>query len=225
MKQEKKEPLNAEIVSEETRELAKAEVVPKFEITVSEAKNRLDELNSFIKSQMVDKQDFGKVPGFGSKPTLFKSGAEKLENIHGFYHEFEQLEKIEDFDKEFFFYRYKCKVFHKKSGFKQAECVGSANSKESNRKGQNVYNLINTIDKMAQKRAFVGAILSACRVSSTFTQDLEDIKTEAHQTASKPSNRGYKCIGCQAPISVKVAEYSSGKYGEQLCMDCQNKRG
>ena len=38
-----------------------------------------------------------------------------------------------------------------------------------------VYTLVNTVLKMAQKRALVGAALSAGRLSEVFTQDMEDI--------------------------------------------------
>lgn len=38
------------------------------------------------------------------------------------------------------------------------------------------YNIANTISKMAQKRAYVGAVLFAAGLSEFFTQDLEDFK-------------------------------------------------
>src|SRR3990167_2926627 len=38
-----------------------------------------------------------------------------------------------------------------------------------------IYSQVNTILKMAQKRALVGAALSACRLSEIFTQDMEDM--------------------------------------------------
>jgi hypothetical protein len=38
-----------------------------------------------------------------------------------------------------------------------------------------VYDIVNTIDKMAQKRALIAATLIACNASEFFTQDVEDI--------------------------------------------------
>ncbi|MGB3206451.1 MAG: hypothetical protein WBB28_15805 [Crinalium sp.] len=38
-----------------------------------------------------------------------------------------------------------------------------------------IFDQINTIQKMAQKRAFVGAVLLACNASEFFTQDLDDL--------------------------------------------------
>lgn len=37
-----------------------------------------------------------------------------------------------------------------------------------------IYSIVNTIQKMAKKRALIDAVLSACRLSSVFTQDIEE---------------------------------------------------
>jgi ABC-type uncharacterized transport system YnjBCD ATPase subunit len=52
---------------------------------------------------------------------------------------------------------------------------GSCNSKEKKYESQKykIYDLTNTIVKMAQKRALVAAVLSSCGASEFFTQDLE----------------------------------------------------
>ena len=201
---------------DEEKELVKVDIVPKFEISVEEAEERLKQLNKFIESQMINKIDYGMIPGI-NKPTLFKSGAEKLENIYGLYHEFECLDKKEDWEKGFFFYRYKCKVFRRKDEIKVSEGIGSCNNKEKARIGQDAYTIINTIDKMAQKRAFVAAILSACRVSSKFTQDVEDVKT-------KSSDEAPKCSDCGTSISDSVNKFSKDKFGKSICFKCQPKK-
>jgi len=201
--------MNEEVI--EKKAIVVKDVVPKFAITVPEAQERLKQLNNYIKTIMVEGTDYGKIAGI-SKPTLFKSGAEKLENIYGLYHEFEQLDKREDFEKGFFFYRYKCIVYWRKDGVKVSECIGSANNKEKARIGKDAYDVINTIDKMSQKRAFVGAILSACRVSSEFTQDVEDMK-----------NTVPKCSNCGASISETVKKFSNDKFNKNLCLSCQKK--
>lgn len=43
----------------------------------------------------------------------------------------------------------------------------------------NVFDVVNTIDKMAQKRALVAAVLVATNASEFFTQDLEDFDSES----------------------------------------------
>jgi len=44
-----------------------------------------------------------------------------------------------------------------------------------------LYNLVNTIQKMAQKRALIGTALIACRASDSFTADLEEPEGETGQ--------------------------------------------
>lgn len=56
-----------------------------------------------------------------------------------------------------------------------------------------IFSLVNTILKMGQKRAFVGAALSAGRLSEVFTQDLDDMPRgddapSAPQATTRPQN-------------------------------------
>ena len=55
------------------------------------------------------------------------------------------------------------------------EADGCCNSMEIKYQKQKyrIYDLTNTICKMAQKRALVAAVLSCCGASNFFTQDLE----------------------------------------------------
>ena len=53
---------------------------------------------------------------------------------------------------------------------------------------ENPYDLLNTIDKMAQKRAFVGAVINASRLSIDFSQDLEDLPKEILKNESDFEN-------------------------------------
>lgn len=50
---------------------------------------------------------------------------------------------------------------------------------------QDCYDIVNTIQKMAQKRAFVGAIVIASGTSEYYTQDMEDFR---EQFTEQPSN-------------------------------------
>lgn len=210
-----KEMIPTEKIEKEEPKGAVVEVVPQMEIPVERAKQQLEQLQDFVRSVMVKNQDYGKIPGV-NKPSLFKSGAEKLLNVMGMSAEFELMDKIEDWDNGFFHYRYKCIVRSKKYGHKVAECEGSCNSKEDkyrwrwipewklpegtntskleyktreyksgSRKGEKYklyrmenddpYTLVNTLQKMSQKRSLVGATLIATRTSMTFTQDVEDM--------------------------------------------------
>ncbi len=61
-----------------------------------------------------------------------------------------------------------------------------------------IFDQVNTIKKMAQKRALVAVALIGCRLSDTFTQDIEDMVYEASYTIQeahehpKPSANGKK---------------------------------
>ena len=88
-------------------------------------------LEQFIAKNMKKDEDFGLIPGV-KKRSLWQPGAQKLLFYHGLGVRFEsQADTIVDWDKPFFHYVYKAIVFHKATGLTIAECIGSANSKES----------------------------------------------------------------------------------------------
>ena len=61
-----------------------------------------------------------------------------------------------------------------------AQGIGSANTKEKQYLGQSPFTFINTVLKMAKKRALVDAVLNISATSGIFTQDIEDIPREAN---------------------------------------------
>jgi len=198
------------------------DIVPKFEISPEDNKSQFDKLKRFISTQMQENEDYGVIPGC-KKPSLYKPGAEKLENIFGFYHTFEELAKVEDHDKGFYFYRYRCVVIRRKTGGIVGECIGSCNSKEKRYSGHDPYTLTNTVDKMAQKRAYVGAILNATRVSNEFTQDIEDNPETVSNGRKNVTAHELNCIVCGVGVSNKVADFSTKNFKKVLCMNCQEK--
>ena len=211
---------------EEKMENEKGIVTKEEQLPMDAAIAQIDSMKKFIISVMKPKVDYMELAG---KSCLLKSGAEKLENLHGFSHQFATVEKVEDFEKGFFFYRYKC-IVKNRSGRAVSESIGSANTKEKGRAGQDPYSLVNTIDKMAQKRAYVGAIIAACRVSSDFTQDLDDSPEVEQKHERKVVNASssikkeeLKCNDCGAAITEAVRKYSTQYLGEPLCFDCQKK--
>ncbi|QHI73075.1 hypothetical protein [Aminipila terrae] len=141
--------------------------------SLHEVKQRLEMLQNFISEIMVEGTDYGYLPKTDKK-CLFKSGAEKLCDVFGLSKRIEIVSRMEDFDKGIFHYEVKAIVIDKKTGVIEAEGVGSCNSMEKKYRSQDAYNLTNTILKMAKKRAFVDAVLSATRSSDIFTQDVED---------------------------------------------------
>lgn len=68
---------------------------------------------------------------------------------------------------------YRCDLYNLAGQF-LGSCAGEANSREDRNVESPVWNIINTLIKMAQKRALVGAVLIVTGASDTFTQDVED---------------------------------------------------
>lgn len=166
--------------------------------SISEINNQLAEFKQYVDSVMIKDTDYGVIQGT-QKPTLFKSGAEKLAFLYNLSAEFELINRIEDWKNEqglvvpLFSYTYKCKLRHRNTGMIVAEVDGNCNSLEPKYSLKNKYvdgkyagkepvennfDKVNTIIKMSQKRAFVSAVLMATRASYYFTVDLEDMDLE-----------------------------------------------
>ena len=201
-------------------------------LSIENAVERYNMLIEFTRRVMKEDTDFGKIPGAGTKPTLLKPGAEKLNNLFSHYPTFTLLDKVLDFDTGRFYFQYQCDLFRVEDGRKVGSGNGSCNSlevkyryrlaerkcpecgKSTIIKGRQEYgggwvcfakkggcgakfmdgdaeieaqqvgrientepfDLVNTLDKMAQKRAFIAATLIACNASEFFTQDIEDMQ-------------------------------------------------
>lgn len=159
-------------------------IVPEFAITVNEARQRVAALQQFVNEIMMPNEDYGIIPGC-KKPSLFKAGAEKLCDVFGFSKHVEVINRVEDWDKKIFHYEIKVTLINKRTSLIEAEGVGSCNNRESKYVKQDAYSILNTLLKMAKKRAIVDAVLSATRSSGIFNQDLEDIKKEVNSETEK----------------------------------------
>lgn len=163
---------------------------------------KIQQMQNVVQMTLKKGHDFGEVPGT-SKPTLLKPGGEKICMLFGLNPEYEFLKTTEDYDKEFFSYNIRCTLF--RNGQPVAQGVGSCNSKEkkyrfinvdeipenfvgqseqfTDKYGRTKYkinnpdicSLVNTILKMAKKRAFIDAVLQVASLSEVFTQDIEDM--------------------------------------------------
>ena len=138
-------------------------------------------LTQYVARVLKDGIDYGIIRGT-KKPTLYKAGAEKLIQLFNLRPEFTLVDKVQDWTGEahgmkepLFFYSYRCVLhFPKVCGNPVGEGSGSCNSLEAKYRGSNWrFELVNTIYKMAQKRALVAAVLVTCGASEYFTQDLE----------------------------------------------------
>ena len=95
-------------------------------LTVEEAKQFDDEMNRFIDTVLIAGVDYGIIPHC-SKPSLLKSGAEKILNYLGLIARTEITNRVEDYNVGFF--SYECKVYLiDYNGVVKGEGVGITNT-------------------------------------------------------------------------------------------------
>lgn len=94
---------------------------------VAEVLNKIRALQGVVQQTLQKGKDYGEIAA-GTKPTLLKPGAEKIQMLFGIQNEYEIAEKVEDYDKPLFAYTIKCILL--KGGQKITEGVGSCNSRE-----------------------------------------------------------------------------------------------
>lgn len=184
----------------EDEEKSQALVVPEATQVISS----MESINSFqqiIQDQLTEGVDYSKPGLFGkkSKPSLLKAGAEKIMTILGCRPRFTIIEKIEDFDKPLFYYLFRCEMVRIGTDAVWGDGIGSCTSKEKryvwdayNKKPKEFsFQDVNTIQKMAQKRAMVASVLTMARLSNLFTQDIEDYdrpKNQGTRQRQRPKN-------------------------------------
>lgn len=171
-----KENLQNKIVPLNANAATLVNCVPEFAISLSDAKERITMLQHFVKEMMIPNVDYDMIPKC-DKPSLFKSGAEKLCDIFGFSKHIEIMNRMEDWEKGIFHYEVKATLISKRTGMIEAEGIGCCNSRERKYKSSDPFSIMNTILKMAKKRALIDAVLSATRSSGIFTQDIEDVES------------------------------------------------
>lgn len=159
-----------------------------------------NELVTLITETFKEGIDYGTIPGT-DKPTLYKPGAEKLLKAFGATARYKKVESEVDHDREvkwqkrkkvwsktqrgvynfqieegaslgLYRFIYKCEI-QLPDGRVIGDCDGSGSTMES-KYIDRPRDCENTVMKMAQKRALVGAALNAFGLSNRFTQDLED---------------------------------------------------
>ncbi len=130
-------------------------------------------IDIYVKRHLRKKIDYGTIPYCGNKPVLFKAGAEKLCRLFKLNPTFEVIEKIVDYKGQLFHYHYRCTLYRQGELVGQCDAIASSKERKFNNKKGFDFSAINTIVKMAQKRALVGAVLIVCGASEYFSQDLD----------------------------------------------------
>ena len=138
--------------------------------------------------------DFGVIPRT-KKPSLYKSGAEKICMSYGLFQRYDIETAIEraEGDSPLFYYLVKCSLVKLVDGKEYVFCTGygSANTSEKRNGFNSAYDAANGTLKMAQKRALTGAAIAISGLSDMFTQDIEneDFMKEAVDSATaKPED-------------------------------------
>jgi hypothetical protein len=211
--------------------------------------------------------DYGVIPGT-KKKSLLKPGAEKILRLFGLGARNRLADKEIDRAANFAMFTYRCEVYHLRTNVVIAECEGSVNSQEVKYRERTVWrkkklangkevsesvkedtpvcDILNTIMKMAQKRALIGATILATSASDFFTQDMEAdedpemTKQEAAQPpSSEPKAPANGTPSASAPVSdaqepddiccgkkMMVSKYPDRETGEYplYCTNCKSKR-
>lgn len=184
---------------------------PRIVMPPDEARALDASLRENMKAVLHDGVDYGVIPGTGSKPTLLKPGAEKLLQWFGFGHTMEQVETERGPEGQWLGVTYRCTVtkampdgrvvvvgtcegyagYDEDRFYLTAEAATAKERANAERYRRQVNQAKcveyraprNSVVKMAQKRALVGAALQATSASTLFTQDVEDLPGTETQTA------------------------------------------
>ena len=181
----------------QTKDLAVVEHQPFNPLAIDEMVGKINYLEQFKQKVLKQDSDYGIIPGT-KKPTLYKAGAEKLAFAFNLNASYEIVSKIEEpfreweFDSSngkkkargYFKYTILCKVYNKTTGEFWSSQLADCDSLERGRE----LSPSNTIMKMAEKRAYVGAVLNATYTSDRFTQDVEDYRGEQSPSSNNGAN-------------------------------------
>lgn len=193
--------------------------------------------------------DFGIIPGT-KKRCLLKAGAEKLLRLFNLGVRFRMVDKEVDKINNIALYTYRAEVYIIKTGLVVAECEATANSQEvkyrertewrKNEKGVReshkvetpIFDVLNTLQKMAQKRALIGATLLATGASEFFTQDMldpEDVERDVTPATAEPVQKESQAKPTNAPECcgqpMMISKYVDKEFGHKpyYCVKCRAK--
>ena len=190
-------------------------------IDTTGASKKLAAMMVFVKENLKKGTDYMSIAG--GKPTLLKSGAEKMNILMGFSAHYEKVKEVMNPKDSFYYVEVKCILKHIKSNIVVAECLASCNNQEKARKMVDFADSLNTVLKIAEKRAYVGATLNANALSQFYTQDLEDEVVSGGSSAKEVVVN--QCTKCKTIVSQKVVDYCKSKnFDGVYCMGCQGTK-
>ena len=190
--------------------------------SVSNIRQRIQAVQEVMRGVMKDGTHFGTIPGT-PKPSLWKPGAEVLCLTFRLAPILDSRVVADDLECEWAYTAYKrdgsivqgtCVGFFEVEatctisnldGAPLSRCSARCTNREAKYRSLSLFEIRNTVQKMAEKRAFVSAVLLATGASDIFTQDLEDLpglvisQSEIKVLEKKPESQLQK----SAPLSAK----------------------
>ena len=146
---------------------------------VADRLKKLDKIAETIRDNLKDNVDFMTIPGT-AKPSLLISGAQKIALIYGLSIKTEIIDKTIDLDNGLIRYVVKAELYTMSTNAFVGQGMGACSSFEQKwlaGKKNGGPEAENTILKIAEKRAYVDAIVKIGNLSKIFTQDMEDLDT------------------------------------------------
>lgn len=185
-------------------------------------------LKEFISNQLkpgID-NDYAVIPGT-KKQSLLQPGAEKIANLFGLGSRIVDSQQTVDIHTQFAMFSYTIEIYHLKTDTKVAQVQGSANNMEVKYQNVPFGRVLNTLQKMAQKRAYVGAVIRATGASDFLTQDMEDFSVSSGPTRAKASvpnaTSAQRSDSTSAPNCcnrpMMVSKFDDSKF---YCPSCKN---
>lgn len=165
--------------------------------TLDQFRDQRKAFRSLVKADMREGTDYGLIPGTRQK-SLWQPGAEKLANFFGLTFNLKLIKEIErlkvspTISSKFVYYKYECTLSHFETGKFVGKAERSCNSKETAKMNtrKSVYDLINTCQAVAQKRAFVAAVRTATMASDFFSSDISNGATGSTTKEADPIRTG-----------------------------------
>ena len=170
--------------------------------SVSDIRKRTHAVQEIMRGVMKEGTHYGTIPGT-PKPSLWKAGAEVLCMTFRLAPLLESRVTVDDPEAEWSYTSFKrdgnivtgtcigyfeveatCMIAGQ-NGETFSRCSARCCSREAKYRSLSLFDIRNTVLKMAEKRAFVSAVLMATGASDIFTQDLDDFPELMEPAASR----------------------------------------
>ena len=194
--------------------------MPPFGVT--EIRQRIQAVQEVMRGVMKEGTHFGTIPG-NHKPSLWKAGGEVLCLTFRLVPILESRVVADDLECEwpysaakrdgsivhgtcigFFEVEATCTISNL-NGEPLSRCSARCNNREGKYRSISLFEIRNTVLKMAEKRAFVSAVLMATGASDIFTQDLDDLPelVVSQSAVQVPTTRPHAPNQAKAALSSK----------------------